>query len=63
LSALFFSLIGDILLDYKAGGENAFAIGMASFAVAQTIYVISFGFKPLRPIIGLAFYAVGGSGK
>lgn len=50
-------------MDYKAGGENAFAIGMASFAVAQIIYVISFGFKPLRPIIGLAFYAVGGSGK
>ncbi|XP_070508079.1 lysoplasmalogenase TMEM86A [Chironomus tepperi] len=61
LSALFFSLIGDIMLDYKAGGEDAFAIGMGSFAVAQIIYVISFGFKPLRLIIGLAFYAVGGS--
>ncbi|CAG9809048.1 unnamed protein product [Chironomus riparius] len=61
LTGLFFSLIGDIMLDYKAGGENAFAIGMASFAVAQIIYVISFGFKPLRPIIGLGFYAIGGS--
>lgn len=63
MGALFFSLIGDILLDYKAGGEDAFALGMASFAVTQMIYIRTFGFEPLKPFIGLFVYILGGSGK
>lgn len=63
LVALFFSLIGDVLLDYKAGGMDSFALGMVSFAIAQITYVITFGFEPLKPIIGAIFYLVGGSSK
>lgn len=60
LGALFFSLVGDILLDYKAGGMDSFAIGMLSFAIAQIIYIITFGFDPLKPLIGLLLYIIGG---
>jgi len=54
LTGLIFSSIGDILLNI-----DLFPHGMGAFAVAQVFYISSFGFKPLKPMIGIGLYTVG----
>lgn len=61
LGGLVFSAVGDAFLDYQKG--ILFQYGMMAFAVAQIFYISAFGWKPLKFLIGLAFYAFGGSGK
>lgn len=58
LIGLIFSSIGDILLNH-----DLFPEGMGAFAVAQAFYIASFGFKPLKPIIGIVLYCVGAAGE
>lgn len=55
---LIFSSIGDILLNHELFPE-----GMGAFAVAQIFYISSFGFKPLKPIIGVVLYGIGAAGN
>ncbi|XP_026474195.1 lysoplasmalogenase-like protein TMEM86A [Ctenocephalides felis] len=53
--ALVFSSIGDAFLVWK----EFFPHGMAAFGVAQVIYFTTFGFKPLKPVLGAIWYLVG----
>uniref|UniRef100_A0A336LFI4 lysoplasmalogenase n=1 Tax=Culicoides sonorensis TaxID=179676 RepID=A0A336LFI4_CULSO len=57
LIGLIFSSIGDILLNI-----DFFPEGMGAFAVAQIFYISSFGFKPLKPLIGVVLYCIGAAG-
>lgn len=59
--ALIFSSIGDAFLDYKNG--ELFPLGMASFAIAQICYIKAFGFKPLKPILGIVLLLGASAGK
>ncbi|XP_055700036.1 lysoplasmalogenase-like protein TMEM86A [Phlebotomus papatasi] len=49
LAGLFFSSIGDLLLNI-----NLFEYGVVAFAVAQVAFIAAFGFQPRRWDIGLA---------
>lgn len=53
--ALVFSSVGDAFLVWK----EFFPHGMAAFGVAQVIYFTTFGFKPLKPVLGAIWYLVG----
>lgn len=55
---LFFSSIGDILLNHEL-----FPHGMGVFGIAQAFYIASFGFKPCKPMIGIVLYCIGVAGK
>ncbi|XP_058815555.1 lysoplasmalogenase-like protein TMEM86A isoform X2 [Topomyia yanbarensis] len=54
LIGLVFSCLGDLLLNY-----DMFEAGMAAFGVAQIFYISAFGFKPLKPWLGLPLYGLG----
>lgn len=51
---LLFSCAGDALLDW-----NLFEFGMAAFGVGHIFYLVAFGFKPLKLLVGLIIYAIG----
>lgn len=51
LAGLVASCAGDLLLNY-----DLFEAGMGAFGVAQIFYVSAFGFRPLRPWVGLPLY-------
>lgn len=51
LAGLVASCAGDVLLNY-----DLFEAGMGAFGVAQIFYISAFGFRPLRPLIGLPLY-------
>uniref|UniRef100_A0A6M2DYC7 lysoplasmalogenase n=1 Tax=Xenopsylla cheopis TaxID=163159 RepID=A0A6M2DYC7_XENCH len=53
--ALVFSSVGDAFLVWK----EFFPHGMAAFGMAQLIYFTTFGFQPLRPMLGAIFYLMG----
>ncbi|XP_012523541.1 lysoplasmalogenase-like protein TMEM86A [Monomorium pharaonis] len=52
LTGLVFSCIGDALLVWP----NCFTAGMCMFAVAQIMYILAFGFKPLNLTLGALLY-------
>ncbi|GAB0094846.1 lysoplasmalogenase-like protein TMEM86A [Sergentomyia squamirostris] len=54
LAGLFFSSIGDLLLNI-----NLFEYGVLAFAVAHVAFISAFGFYPRRWDIGLTLIAVG----
>ncbi|XP_026278596.1 lysoplasmalogenase-like protein TMEM86A isoform X1 [Frankliniella occidentalis] len=54
LLALALSALADALLVWPAH----FLSGMAVFGVAHLLYIAAFGFRPLRPVLGLALYAL-----
>lgn len=54
MMGLMFSCAGDILLNYEL-----IEPGMAGFAMTMICYILAFGFHPLRPWLGLPFYAWG----
>lgn len=60
VTGLICSSVGDVLLNllhFKDG--FLFPFGMMAFAVAQIFYITALGWKPLRLLISLAFYAFG----
>lgn len=61
LIGLIFSCAGDALLDSKT--TNLFVEGVMAFGVAQVFYIAAFGWKPLRLIVGLVIYGLGGYGR
>ena len=63
LYGLIFSCIGDVFLDYNESEGELFPFGMVAFAVAQILYISAFGWKPLRPMIGIFLFALGVFGK
>lgn len=58
LVALIFSCLGDALLNH-----NYFVYGMCAFAVAQLLYIVTFGFEPLNLWIGILLYIPGAASK
>jgi len=58
LIGLVFSCFGDAFLDCKS--TNFFIEGVLAFAVAQLCFITAFGWKPLRLLVGVIFYALGG---
>jgi uncharacterized membrane protein YhhN len=59
LTGLLFSCVGDALLLWP----QYFVYGMAAFGVAQIMYTIAFGFKPLNLPLGIVIYILGTIGK
>jgi uncharacterized membrane protein YhhN len=55
LIGLLFSSFGDALLNH-----DLFPHGMGAFAVAQMFYISAFGLRPLKPLIPLVLYSIGG---
>lgn len=53
LAGLVASCAGDLLLNY-----DLFEAGMGAFGVAQIFYISAFGFRPLRPLVGLPLYGL-----
>lgn len=54
LGGLFFSCVGDVLLNY-----DLVEAGIGGFAIAQIYYMSAFGFYPLRPWVALPVYSFG----
>ncbi|XP_055616572.1 lysoplasmalogenase-like protein TMEM86A isoform X2 [Toxorhynchites rutilus septentrionalis] len=54
LIGLIFSCVGDLLLNY-----DLFEAGMGVFGIAQIFYISAFGFRPLRPLVGIPLYCAG----
>jgi uncharacterized membrane protein YhhN len=51
VAGLFFSLIGDIILEFTLRNGNMFIIGLASFLIAHVMYFMLFFLTPGRNII------------
>lgn len=61
LIGLMFSGFGDVFLDYRSA--DMFVFGMISFAIAHTFYITAFGWNPLRVLLGLFLFILGGFGE
>ena len=59
LLALSLSALADALLVWPAH----FLPGMAVFGAAHLLYIAAFGFRPLRPALGLGLYTLSAWGQ
>ncbi|KAL0273295.1 UNVERIFIED_CONTAM: hypothetical protein PYX00_005998 [Menopon gallinae] len=57
---IFYALIASSVGDACLVWDKSFPLGMVAFAIAHCFYIKAFGFKPLKPGIGLALYATAG---
>jgi len=57
LIGLMFSILGDAFLVFKSQGY--FLYGVAAFAMAQIMYSLAFGIRPLRLVVGLCCGLIG----
>ncbi|XP_066275658.1 lysoplasmalogenase TMEM86A-like [Branchiostoma lanceolatum] len=58
LGGLVFSALGDAFLIWQHIDGIYFIYGMVMFAIAHVLYIVSFGFRPLRLPVGAALFGV-----